>query len=262
MLADLRIPAPGAPLLIFIHGFKGFKDWGHFNAIADEFCRHGIAVLKFNFSHNGTTPDAPVDFADLDAFGRNTFSFELDDLQAVTDYCFNAEWKTQVNLERLVLLGHSRGGGAAILQAAADQRVSSVITWAGVSDYEPRVNPPDLEQWKSTGVVYQRNARTGQDMPLYFTLHTDFYANRSRLDIPAALVKFSQPLLIVHGTADTSVLPAEAEAMKHINNAAELYLIDGADHTFGGKHPFTGNSLPAHTHAAIEKTAAFILKSV
>lgn len=259
MSADLRIPAHGAPLLIFIHGFKGFKDWGHFNAIAGELCRRGIAVLKFNFSHNGTTADAPADFADLAAFGRNTFSFEQDDLQAVIDYCFTAEWKTKVDLEHLVLLGHSRGGGAAILQAAADKRVSKVITWAGVSDYEPRVNPPDLEHWKSTGVTYQRNARTGQEMPLYFTLHTDFYANRSRLDIPAALGKLKQPLLIVHGTADTSVLPAEAQTMKGINTGAELVFIEGADHTFGGKHPFTENELPKHTMQAIEKTAAFIL---
>lgn len=262
MLADLRIPAPGAPLLIFIHGFKGFKDWGHFNAIADEFCRQGIAVLKFNFSHNGTTPESPVDFTDLDAFGRNTFSFELDDLQAVIDSCFAAEWSTKVNLQYLVLLGHSRGGGAAILQAVADKRVSKVITWAGVSDYEPRVNPPDLEQWKSNGVLYQRNARTGQDMPLYFTLHTDFYANKSRLDIPSALAALTQPLLFIHGSADTSVLPAEAEAMKRINSNAELVFIDGADHTFGGKHPFTASELPPHTCEAIEKTAAFILKNV
>lgn len=258
MLADLRIPAHGAPLLVFIHGFKGFKDWGHFNAIADELCNHGIAVLKFNFSHNGTTPDAPVDFADLEAFGRNTFTFEQDDLQAVIDYCFAAEWKTKVDLEHLVLLGHSRGGGAAILQAAADKRISKVITWAGVADYEPRVNPPELKQWKSTGVMYQRNARTGQEMPLYFTLHSDFYANRQRLDIPAALKALTQPLLIVHGTADTSVLPAEAQAIKRKNTGAELVFIAGADHTFGGKHPFADNTLPDHTLQAIEKTAAFI----
>lgn len=256
--ADLRIPAQRGPLLIFIHGFKGFKDWGHFNAIADAFYRSGIAVLKFNFSHNGTTPGSLVDFADLDAFGRNTFSFELDDLQTVIDYCFAAEWKSQVNLENLVLLGHSRGGGAAVLQAAADKRVSKVITWAGVSDYEPRVNPPELQQWLEAGVIYQRNARTGQDMPLYISLRTDFYANRSRLDIPAALAVLQQPLLIVHGTADTSVLPAEAEAMKRINNGAELVLIEGADHTFGGKHPFTGEGLPAHTTQAIENTLNFI----
>lgn len=259
--ADLRIPANGAPLLIFIHGFKGFKDWGHFNAISDEFYRRGIAVLKFNFSHNGTTPDAPFDFADLEAFGRNTFSFEQDDLQAVIDYCFAADWKTTVNLEQLILLGHSRGGGAAILQAAADKRVSKVITWAGVSDYEPRVNPPELEQWITNGVIYQRNARTGQDMPLYISLRNDFYANKARLDIPAALALLQQPLLLVHGTADTSVLPAEAKVMKRINKSAALVLIKGADHTFGGKHPFTGSSLPEHTLQAIEKTAAFIFKT-
>lgn len=260
LFCDVRIPesAEKMTLLIFMHGFKGFKDWGHFNAIADAFCAQGIAVLKFNFSHNGTTPEAPLDFADLDAFAKNTFSMELDDLQTVIDHCFVAEWSNRVDLGRLVVLGHSRGGGTAILQAVADERVKKVIAWASVSDYEPRVNLPELETWKKNGVIYQRNARTGQEMPLNFTLYTDFYANRSRLDIPEALRKLKQPLLLVHGTADTSVLPAEAEFMKQNCPHAELVFIEGADHTFGGKHPFTENGLPFHTGVAVEKSVLFI----
>ena len=25
------------PLILFVHGFKGFKDWGHFNVMANYF---------------------------------------------------------------------------------------------------------------------------------------------------------------------------------------------------------------------------------
>ena len=261
---DLRLPdsQTPVPLLIFIHGFKGFKDWGHFNAIAETICNNGIAVLKFNFSHNGTTPENLTDFADLEAFGNNTFTFELNDLGAVIDFCFEADWKNRIDGNNLFLLGHSRGGGAAILKAGTDERIKKAVTWAGVSDYESRVNPPDLEQWKTAGVVYQRNARTGQDMPLYFTLHTDFYKNQSILDIAAALKKNQKPLLLVHGTNDESVLPAEAEAMKKWYPAAQLELIEGANHTFGGSHPFSATELPAHTREAIEKTLKFLNKTV
>ncbi|QQR97120.1 MAG: hypothetical protein IPK18_09490 [Sphingobacteriales bacterium] len=27
------------PVVLFVHGFKGFKDWGHFNLIAQEFVK-------------------------------------------------------------------------------------------------------------------------------------------------------------------------------------------------------------------------------
>src|ERR1700755_3024138 len=72
-----------APMVIFAHGFKGFKDWGTHNLLAHYFAEHGYRFLKFNFSHNGTTPDKPIDFSDLIAFSDNTFSIELADLKAV-----------------------------------------------------------------------------------------------------------------------------------------------------------------------------------
>src|SRR3954467_220818 len=71
------------PLVIFCHGFKGFKDWGHFNLVGEKFAANGLAFLKFNFSHNGTTPEDPDKFADLEAFGNNNYIIELDDLQTV-----------------------------------------------------------------------------------------------------------------------------------------------------------------------------------
>src|ERR1700710_2178612 len=91
MLMDLTYDDahPKAPLVIFAHGFKGFKDWGSHNLMANYFVEHGYRFLKFNFSHNGTTPDKPLDFADLIAFSENTFSIELDDLNAVIDFACN-----------------------------------------------------------------------------------------------------------------------------------------------------------------------------
>jgi len=72
-------------LVIFCHGYKGFKDWGAWNLIAENFAISGFTFCKFNFSLNGGTIDNPIDFPDLDAFGRNTFSQELKDLEIVTD---------------------------------------------------------------------------------------------------------------------------------------------------------------------------------
>jgi len=42
------------PVVIFSHGYRGFKDWGPFNLIAEQFAEGGLVFVKFNFSHNGT----------------------------------------------------------------------------------------------------------------------------------------------------------------------------------------------------------------
>jgi len=42
-----------SPVLLFCHGFKGFKDWGSFPYASTELARRGIAVIRFNFSCNG-----------------------------------------------------------------------------------------------------------------------------------------------------------------------------------------------------------------
>ncbi|MES2730386.1 MAG: hypothetical protein V4714_01515 [Bacteroidota bacterium] len=102
------------PVVIFIHGFKGFKDWGHFNLIADAFAQADMVFIKLNLSHNGTALDFPEDFADLEAFGHNNFSIELDDVGVLIDYLFSANCvipSTEIDLQRLYLIGHSRGGG-------------------------------------------------------------------------------------------------------------------------------------------------------
>ena len=50
------------PIVIFCHGYKGFKDWGAWHLVAETFAREGFFFLKFNFSHNGGTIDQPIDF--------------------------------------------------------------------------------------------------------------------------------------------------------------------------------------------------------
>ena len=259
--ASFHFPERGkhpAPVILFLHGLRGFKDWGHFPLIAESFCRSGFVVVRFNFSMNGTTPDRPGEFADLEAFGKNTFSRELEDVGVVIDDLW---WRTGLHSEfdpdRLGLLGHSRGGGIALLRASQDLRVKAVATWAGVSDFEPRVNPKELEKWKTEGVLYSRNSRTGQDMPAYYSLREDFYANKAKLDIPDAVKKMQVPQLIVHGTGDETVPYREAENMHTWNMFSLFETVEGANHTFGGRHPWKEKELPPDTIKALQPTIAF-----
>ena len=52
--ADITLPKSKTPtpVLVFCHGFKGFKDWGHYNWVSQKSAESGLALLKFNFSFN------------------------------------------------------------------------------------------------------------------------------------------------------------------------------------------------------------------
>src|SRR6187402_3181476 len=76
ILTDIFFEEGGGPkpVLIYAHGFNGFKDWGNFDLLAQQFAAAGFVLIKFNFSHNGTTPEAPEDFVDLESYAENNYS--------------------------------------------------------------------------------------------------------------------------------------------------------------------------------------------
>ena len=61
--------------VIFVHGFKGFKDWGFVPYLCNYFAEQGFFTITFNFSHNGIG-DNPLEFTELEKFAkkRNTNS--------------------------------------------------------------------------------------------------------------------------------------------------------------------------------------------
>lgn len=251
------------PVVIFTHGFKGFKDWGHFNLLARYFAEKGFAFIKFNFAYNGTTVEDHSDMHDLEAFGNNNFSLELDDLQALIDLLYDATGpitQSELDLNRIYLIGHSRGGGAVILKAAEDTRVKAVATWAAVSDYDQRWTKEQMHQWKQDGVQWIINSRTGQQMPLYYQMVEDYYQNRHRLDIPEVIKKMQQPLLILHGGQDETVPVQMAHALKNWKADAEMHLLSEVNHSFGGSHPYGHGDLPEAARTAADMSIDFFQK--
>ncbi len=249
------------PVVIFCHGYKGFKDWGAWDLVAQMFAKAGFFFLKFNFSHNGGTTKQPIDFPDLEAFANNNFSKELDDLNRVLDFLFsNNPFSSQINKNNINLIGHSRGGGIVLIKAEEDPRINKVITWASVSDFRIRFQEetPEFKQWKETGVLYIENGRTKQQMPHYFQFFEDFLENEERFTIKRAVTKLKKPYLIVHGTKDPTVNINEANQLHKWGNASKLFEINEADHVFGAKHPWTDNDLPNHLKEATQASINFL----
>ncbi|WP_191859466.1 alpha/beta hydrolase family protein [Hanstruepera ponticola] len=249
------------PLVIFCHGYKGFKDWGAWHLVAQEFSKTYMFFVKFNFSHNGGTIDNPIDFPDLEAFAENNYSKELDDLDAVLNYFTsnNNNYSGEIDQSNIIIIGHSRGGGIAVIKASEDNRIGKLITWAGVCDFAKRTaTVGDLEQWKKDGVKYVLNGRTKQQMPHNYQFYEDFEANQDRLNIEKAIKKITIPTLIIHGTSDTSVLYKEAENLHEWHTHSVLFPVKNADHVFNSKHPWEDDKLPQELQEVVSETVSFI----
>lgn len=251
------------PLVIFCHGYKGYKDWGAWNLVAEEFAQNNLFFVKFNFSHNGGTVENPIDFPDLEAFGQNNFTTELNDLEDVIA-CFlnNKKYKNEIDSNNLTLIGHSRGGGIVTIKAAENKHVKQLITWAGVSDFGARFPGNDaITEWKKNGVSYITNARTNQQMPHYYQFYEDFKTNESRLTIKNAVQNLNIPHLIVHGKSDDVVLPIEAKKMHQWNAKSKLLLVDEMNHTLGSMQPWVKNKMPNHLSFVVKESIKFLKRT-
>jgi len=247
-------------MVIFVHGFKGFKDWGAYDLVGEYFVKQGFRFLKFNFSHNGTTPESPTEFADLGAFGDNTFSKEFFDLNQVITF---AKSGIEFNVpEVLILIGHSRGGGTCIIQAAKDQRINKLITWAAIADFRSLWKKEDEIEWQNKGVIFNFNTRTKQYTPLKIDLLHDLEKHSKSYDILQAAGRINKPWLIIHGDQDENVLPGVALRLKESCPNAELFIVPYANHVFGASHPFTKEELPLELQLTCEKSVEFLRKDL
>ncbi len=248
------------PVVIFCHGYKGFKDWGAWDLMAKAFADNGFFFIKFNFSHNGGTIEQPIDFPDLEAFGNNNYTKELDDLASIIDWISeNDSYPKEADTNNITLIGHSRGGGIVTIKAEEDKRITKVISLAGVCDYGKRSSTTgDLEQWKKDGVKYVINGRTKQHMPHYYQFYEDFIKNEGRLTIKRAVSNLKIPYLIVHGDNDTSILIDEAYQLHEWNPQSHLVIIEGADHVFNTRHPWEKDKLSSVMIEVFEKIVIFL----
>ena len=249
------------PLVIFCHGYKGYKDWGAFDLMSSSFLEAGIALLKFNFSHNGGTPKQPIDFPDLEAFGNNNYMVELDDLESVINWISTTtKFKNEIDTNNISLIGHSRGGAIAIIKAAEDSRIKKLVTWAAVCDLNRTMfhEGAELNKWKEDGVLYILNGRTKQKMPHYIQFYHNYSKNKERLDVKKAVKQLSIPQLIVHGEGDLAVPVIHAENLHQWNPASELMLLPKANHVLGASQPWLKDKLPEDFSIVLKKTINFI----
>lgn len=243
------------PLIVFVHGYKGYKDWGTWDLMAKKFAKAGFYFVKFNISHNGTTLENPLEFADLEAFGQNNYTKELSDLNVVLDYFYE---NPKIDQSKIVLIGHSRGGGISIIKTSEDDRINTLITLASIDTLDRFPKNEAFENWKNKGFYTIINARTQQEMPHYYQFYEDYETNIYRFDIERAMEMMKANVLIIHGTQDDAVSDKSAEHLHLLNPNSELFLVENANHTFGGKEPWEESTLPKELNLVVDKCIDFI----
>ena len=257
-LADAFYPETSEklPLVIFAHGYKGYKDWGAWNLMAEKFAEAGFLFVKFNFSHNGTTVESPSEFGDLEAFGNNNFTKEMSDYDAVLNYFYE---HPKIDQSKIAIIGHSRGGGISVIKAFEDERIKALVTLAGVSHFGYRFPSGErMEEWEKSGVMYSENGRTKQMMPHYFQFFEDYKANEQRFNIQYAAQHLEKPFLIIQGTDDEAVKDNEAFLLNDWCKNSELAILENANHTFGAKEPWTEDLMPKDLQKAVQEIIIFL----
>jgi len=244
-----------APCLIFVHGFKGFKDWGFWPYTGNFFAGKGFFVLSFNFSHNGIG-EGVTEFAELDKFAKNTFSLELEELNEIIDtYLHNFFGKRSG--KKIGIIGHSRGGGDALIVSSKRKEIKAVVTWAAVANFN-RYTKRQAKEWQRNGFFEVLNTRTNQMMRLNVSLLEDIEKNKTDLlNIEKAANNLNKPLLILHGEQDLSVPLKEGEQIYNWSNKelTEFHKIKATGHTFDITHPFEGSN--PKFDSVLEKTLNF-----
>jgi uncharacterized protein len=241
--------------VVMAHGFLGFKDWAFFPWVAQFLAQEGFPAVRFNFSGSGMGPQTDGPFEDLEAFQRDTISKQVEDLQSVISSVTRGKLEPDLPASKKVLLwGHSRGGAICLLSAGQNPAVTGVATWATIS----RVNRYLYEvkqAWRKQGFSAVESSRTGQTLRYATEFLDDVEKWGKEGDVPTYLHNLDLPILLVHGSEDTSVSPEESESLAAVHPKAQLAVLAGANHKFNAAHPFTGP--PEVLQEATEKTLDF-----
>ena len=243
----LTVPEPTrqkAPLLIILHGFKGFRNYSFFPWMAQYAATQGMIAVRFCFSRNGMNGTSWL-VQDPAAFARNTISHEADDVhdvvQLIREHANFASIREQWD-GRLFLIGHSRGGGIAQIVARELQAkknvdlvrtaaLNSVGTWV-------RWTPRQREEWVKAGFITVLNERTKQELRMEMSYLNDIEQNNDRLSLDQAARSLGTTLAYIHSGSDLTVPIVEIRASR-VRTATEapFIIIPNTTHTFGMTHP-------------------------
>lgn len=235
------------PLLIIMHGFKGWKDWGFIPYLSESLANLNAIAIRFNFSLNGMSEgDDMVSFPEK--FASNTVSREISDLIELYSHIKNGTLVEINSIDKIwngkvYLIGHSLGGAVGVL-ASEEIKPDGIILLASISRFA-RYTERQKEQWRKDGFMKFINSRTGQELSINLSYLEDIEKNNYNEKLIETLKKYNRPVLIIHGREDLTVPLEEAYELVNtgnLNTNRFLKIIEKTGHLFGIEHPFVKTS--------------------
>jgi len=232
---DVRFSAGSGtlPVVIICHSFMAFKDWGFFPLVGERIAEEGFVTVSFNFSRNGVVGDGDR-ITDFNAFASNSFSAELEDLGSVVEAVRAGGLAAEAgDAGRIILLGHSRGGGVAISYASRDPGIAALATWSAISTFN-RWTPHQLGTWKKNGYLVLGPPDSAAGLRLGRGVLEEIERRLPEIDPVLRAPYIGMPWQIVHGREDVTVPVREAEALfaaapkgtrtvKYLDSVGHLY---------------------------------------
>ncbi len=199
--------ASEGPIVVLGHGVTGNKDRPFIAALSAALAREGFGALRFSFAGNGDSEGR---------FEEATISKEVDDLGAVLD---------ALEGPPLCYVGHSMGAAVGVLRASQDQRISLLVSLAGMVHTRAFAAREFGDVVPDEGLMWDE-----PDCPLS-QIYVD---DMNRLDsVVERAPSIAIPWLLVHGSGDDVVPIQDAhDIFARANEPKQLVQIPHADHIF------------------------------
>ena len=259
---DTHLPADGGDIrgvLLICHGFKGYKDYGLFPALATAAAARGLVAHRFNFSHSGMT-NRIESFERPDLFEADTWGKQVHDLATVhaAARAGTLPGPAAAGLP-ITWFGHSRGGVTVLLAAAQATAPPARLVAAAAPHVACFLDEAQRRLLRAAGHLDSPSSRTGQVLRIGTAWLDELEADPEACDPLRAIGRLRFPVLLIHGADDQTVPTAAAHALHQASGGrAELRLLPGASHTFNAPNPLPdGAPVPEATQRLIDATIGF-----
>jgi hypothetical protein len=204
-------------LAILCPGFLDSKDYQGLLKLAEALAERGYDVVRFD--------PTGVWKSDGDISQYNTTRY-LADIRCVLDYMMK-----QKTYEHVLLGGHSRGGTVAMLYAARDSRISSVL--AIMSAFQRSNSGKRAQEWKAAGFHLSSRDEPDSTKIRQFNVPYSHYEDYCKYNLFEDIKKVHVPLTMVAGELDKLVT---IDDIKNIfdpaNEPKKLILVKGVAHDY------------------------------
>ncbi len=194
------------PLLIFVHGFTGYKDQHIFFNGSRFFEKKGISTCRFDL-YNGEKDARKLEDCTLSLHGQ--------DLDTVVEYF------RKKGVKKIFVAGHSFGGVTVLLSKKKD--FDAAVLWDSTGDKDVLL---DAKYIKELDRYYFQEGAYG------FTISKKMYEENNKKLKPTELIQVMHiPLKVI--VADAGILVEEGkELFQNANDPKDFAIIPKATHNF------------------------------